>query len=132
MENKFVPYNIAYKLREIGFDEPCFGYFETNIDVFLIKDNNLITRKDLVRNDVDVLAPLWQQVIDWFRIKYGLAIHIDSSKIDWNQPIIRSFGKVECKRILGELNFRYSYDTYEEAREVAILKSIEIVERLLK
>ena len=26
MEEEFVPYDLALELKELGFDEPCFGY----------------------------------------------------------------------------------------------------------
>ena len=30
MMKEFVPYNEALELRKLGFDEPCFGYYEPN------------------------------------------------------------------------------------------------------
>ena len=27
MKNVFVSYEIAFELKQLGFDEPCFGYF---------------------------------------------------------------------------------------------------------
>lgn len=63
MQKHFVSYEIALKLKELCFNEPCFGWYETNSDITLIKNNNLISRRNLIRDDIDVLAPLWQQVI---------------------------------------------------------------------
>ena len=31
MEKEFVPYELAVKLKELGFDEECFGYY-TELD----------------------------------------------------------------------------------------------------
>jgi hypothetical protein len=28
MEKEFVPYELAVKLKALGFDEPCFGFME--------------------------------------------------------------------------------------------------------
>jgi hypothetical protein len=28
MEKEFVPYELALKLKKLGFDEPCFGLYE--------------------------------------------------------------------------------------------------------
>ena len=27
MEKEFVPYELALRMKELGFDEPCFGYY---------------------------------------------------------------------------------------------------------
>ena len=34
MNKEFIPYEQALALKELGFDEPCFGYYN-------IKDNDL-------------------------------------------------------------------------------------------
>ena len=59
MEKEFVTYEQALALKELGFDEPCFGYYD--------EGGNLYTEM------VEVLkAPLYQQAFRWFREKYGL------------------------------------------------------------
>jgi hypothetical protein len=30
MEKEFTPHQEALELKELGFDEPCFGYYEDN------------------------------------------------------------------------------------------------------
>ena len=65
MEKQFVTYEIALKLKELGFDECCLAvYFKNKFQ--LVKGFN-INNVDLhVANEMDaVLAPLWQQIIDW-------------------------------------------------------------------
>ena len=66
MEKQFVTYEIALKLKELGFDEECLACFHT----FLTTDNKLplfrnfiINKNSAIKNHVS--APLWQQVIDW-------------------------------------------------------------------
>jgi len=59
MENEFTTYEQALALKELGFDEPCFGYYD--------EGGNLYTEM------VEVLkAPLYQQAFRWFREKYKL------------------------------------------------------------
>jgi hypothetical protein len=67
MKKQFCSYEIALKLKELGFDEPCFGYWrKENVPCPLtickytesidsIDDNNF--------PNFDCLAPLWQQAI---------------------------------------------------------------------
>lgn len=37
LEKEFVPYEIALELKELGFNEPCFGYYYGNKTFSLIK-----------------------------------------------------------------------------------------------
>ena len=75
MEEQFVTYEIALKLKELGFDEPCFGFFDKELFLFCLVDQesdceiNTITYKNGLNNiiaDVNyetiIIAPLWQQV----------------------------------------------------------------------
>lgn len=38
MKNKFVTYKIASKLKEIGFDEDCIGYFHNYVEPSFVND----------------------------------------------------------------------------------------------
>ena len=62
MKNEFVPYDIALAMKELGFDEPCFGcYREDKMFLFGRTSDNTSTW---------TLAPLYQQAFRWFREKY--------------------------------------------------------------
>ena len=59
MNKEFVKYEQALALKELGFDEPCFGYYD--------EGGNLYTEM------VEVLkAPLYQQAFRWIREKYNI------------------------------------------------------------
>jgi hypothetical protein len=36
MKNEFVPYDIALALKELGFDEPCFGFLMSLVSGFIM------------------------------------------------------------------------------------------------
>ena len=63
MKDLFVTYEQALDLKELGFDEPCFGFY----DIFTneVKGGNFPCEGS---NN----APLKQQVIQWFRDKHQL------------------------------------------------------------
>lgn len=71
MKNLFIPYEQAMTLKELGFDEPCFGccfhnnknVVEYNSDGVPFNHNNRKTR---------ISAPLYQQAFDWLREKHKL------------------------------------------------------------
>ena len=73
----FVPYEQALALKELGFDEKCFGYFgvenELMVSVSWNSDFNLQRRNF-------ISAPLFQQAFRWFREKHN----IDA----WVQPFV--------------------------------------------
>jgi len=61
MKNEFIPYEQALQLKELGFNEQCFGYYV---------GNELITSINEILNSTDLLiisAPLYQQAFGWFR-----------------------------------------------------------------
>lgn len=66
MQDLFVPYKLALKLIEKGFDEECFATHEYN--KWLDTSNS----KSYYYNSIK--APLYQQVIDWFREKYNIIV----------------------------------------------------------
>lgn len=65
MKHLFVPYKLALELKEKGFDEPCFGFWnESYLDLTRFVDKNK-----------ELKAPLYQQVIDWLDCK-GIYVSI--------------------------------------------------------
>ncbi len=75
----FVPYELALKAKDRGFDEPCFGYYnpqkELNPNSFNSKQKEIT-----LRNGQGCTAPLYQQLVDWFDVEHN--IQIDCSKDD--------------------------------------------------
>lgn len=71
MKEQFVTFEIAKKLKELGFDELCFGYYKNGEFNFAQTLNDKQTARigvfqvssDLGENDC--IAPLWQQAIEW-------------------------------------------------------------------
>ena len=118
MEKEFIPYEQALALKELGFDEPCFGYYQENNNSI----NKLIQKKQKKQDEFSELAPLYQQAFRWFREKYKL-----QAEILWR-------GDMNCfcyktgnfKR--GSHDFsKDDYKTYEEGQLECLKKLIEIV-----
>jgi hypothetical protein len=78
MKKQFATYDIAKKLKELGFNEPCFGYYgkEEKLVRFpsLLPDNEVCNSYFEDLTAPIVCAPLWQQVIDWFEDTYNIYI----------------------------------------------------------
>ena len=70
MNKEFLPYEQALALKELGFDEPCFGSY----DPFGSKQ---LSCSGIYTYGNCIAAPLYQQAFSWFREKYGICSWID-------------------------------------------------------
>lgn len=99
MKHLFIPYELALIAKEKGFDEPCFAYWslshiteEYNFhfigEYTHYRDHYLnfvglgLRNSDLKtfptgRMSNSMVAPLYQQIVDWFREKYKIDINWD-------------------------------------------------------
>ena len=87
MEKQFIPYELALKLKELGFDEPCIGaYNMSDGNKFMIATQlssyNINTGKN---SDISIIekvtAPLWQQAFQFLMTdeipeKYNLSFDV--------------------------------------------------------
>jgi hypothetical protein len=123
MNKEFIPYEQALNLKELGFDEPCFGYYNTTWS----KQNELLFPQyagELENwNEMTHLcsAPLYQQAFRFFREKCGLC--------SW---ITMELGNKStfCWVLSGEhtsTQYAAYFHTYEEAELACLKKLIEIV-----
>jgi hypothetical protein len=62
-KKEFVPHKQALALKELGFDEPCFGWYS--------KDGTFYEGKMTIHQGL-LSAPLYQQAFRWFREKYNI------------------------------------------------------------
>jgi len=119
MEKEFVPYELAVKLKNLGFDEPCIMQWHyTNDLLFCVDVRNYPKYKTNLESKSDSLgdcisAPTFSQAFRWFREKYKLHYPIAVSDGVWFYD----------KWSLGV------YKTYEEAELACLEKLIEIFEQ---
>ena len=128
MKKQFVTYEIALKLKKLGFDEECLGIYnpELNMNIYGVGVNwNTENINDIKKEWCS--APLYQQIIDWLREKH--LIDIDNG---W--CISNPLGKKQegynisvYDRIKDEFIVRDFHIDYYKAREQAILKAIELI-----
>jgi len=123
MKELFVPYEQALALKELGFDEPCIGYY-VGRDKEVFTSNNVIQPPYNPEMDSKIWfrAPLYQQAFRWFREKYNLKSWIQEHTADTFIYEIRPHVLTHYKE--GET---YIYDNYEKAELECLKKLIEIV-----
>jgi len=131
IQNQFCSYEIALKLKELGFEERCLGLVCDDGSIIIHQAN----KHDQFYNQT-CLAPLWQQVIDWFREKhkYSVSIHVDENNSTPSDIkywyCIDSFFEVPNNKIVREgIEEVDNFSSFEEAREQAILKAIKLIKK---
>jgi hypothetical protein len=115
MKEQFVPYELALKLKQLGFDESCLAYWDDD-KVFNLNEEYL---KGTDMDSTWLTAPLFQQAFRWFR-KQKFLIDLTSLNSDEYEFYI-------------QWSFAYSflsdiYKTYEEVELACLNKLIDIVE----
>jgi hypothetical protein len=133
MIEEFVPYELASKLKQLGFDEPCFGIW---------KDGKLISvgghwgagithsmfgfEGDRFAPD-ECRAPLFSQAFRWFRENHGVMHRITSYAFGYEMHIDNT-PSINIKYVDRRYDPGIDYKTYEEAELACLEKLIEIVE----
>lgn len=71
MKKLFVPYNIALLAKQKGFDEECLAAIYPDGELIEQLFGKLRRSKN---EEMVIAAPLYQQIVDWFREKYGILL----------------------------------------------------------
>jgi hypothetical protein len=126
LEKEFVPYEQSLALKELGFDEPCFAFYNGK---FIQSTEFDFDSYNSINVGPHPLAPTFSQAFRWFREKYNL----DS----WIQP----FTSEKSNGVLYLPDESYSYFIFkdgvwvddkvdfsepEEAELACLIKLIEI------
>ena len=132
MEKEFVPYEQALALKELGFDEPCFGRYYYRESYPMLNSQSEETElvfefgQYLKQTEVTILAPTFSQAFRWFDENTDLMGFVVPSikdnhfdwliRIDWEEEI-------ECEE---------AYSSRIEAELACLRKLIEIVKKIKK
>jgi hypothetical protein len=130
IENEFIPYEQALTLKELGFDEECFGiYTVTNKKLFIVAPSKNESFGYLN-------TPTFSQCFKWFREKYQIFPEVltdctTEPKFVYTYNTFYGNPKDLTEQEWGwENNIgQYSdiYRTYEDAELECLKKIIEIV-----
>ena len=143
MQKQFATYEIALKLKELGFNEECLVCYSPHLGngVFELTSKGSSNEKSsfnerfIKAGSVNgCSAPLWQQVIDWFREEKLLELiwlPQDKSSCD-PLPLyfiaIVSYEGGTMRELFNstEKSDLLHFISPEDAREQVILKAIEL------
>jgi hypothetical protein len=128
MNKDFIPYQEALELKQLGFDELCFGWYDCySKTVNYEKAHNSCGWL----NGNHCSAPTYSQAFRWFREKHGISIYVS--------PL--EDGSAFYYMVYTNINVPYSnricslpskWNTYEEAELECLKRLIEIVKEQQK
>lgn len=126
MQKLFVSYPIALKFRELGFEEPCFGFYP-------FSDKPARLSKHLYSNDltqhgdaIPIAAPLYQQVQDWFRDNHNIQVDASSHTVNQNKKWRDYIAYVNGKPMNDARD--EEYQDYYKALTKAIEEALKLIE----
>lgn len=128
MKEQFCTYDISLKLKALGFDEECLAKYDGGMDLVTsgCYTNSHPAMLAVNQNDIceaHVLAPLWQQCAQWLRETYSYHISVYRLNNKWCGDV---YDVLRQCYITSNAFDSITYSSYEEAREQAILKAIEL------
>ena len=106
MEKEFIPYQEAFELQDLGFNEKCAAHYLGEEDDY-IEHKWEIYRNLSIDTNKCVQAPTYRQAFRFFREKYGFTYSIGNTNI-------------AVVHYLGTTQLLQNNDSYEAAELAAI------------
>lgn len=147
MQHLFVPYELALLAKEKGFYERCLALYIRGNNLYAALTGDREIGKEgfgsMYNNmdNEDIAAPLYQQLVDWFRkkgiiiecpadhtsdLKYVIEIHkylsIKEMKLPKNSEMETRF-----KKIIVPPEFYGYYRNYYKCMEIALTEAFKLI-----
>ena len=123
MTTEFITYEQALALKELGFDEPCIGWYNPQVNYKKVTTDRYWAFHLTGEWENFKPSPLYQQAFKWFREKHGVYTEIfvdDDKTFGFMITHFTSEGRVDSP-------VKYGHITYEEAESACLDKLIQIV-----
>lgn len=137
MNEDYVSYELAVKLKECGFDEPCDHYYNGHGNLNRYADTDRINRNTNGHHTPSCSAPTLAHAQKWLREKWDW--HIDVSPAadcsldadgqvceEWNYWAFDIMHVISTRRIVESME---QYGSYEEALSAGISAAQELIKK---
>ena len=125
MKTEFIPYEQALELKQLGFDEPCFAFYDESL-YFPNNKNQYGTFCNQPLDASSCTAPTYSQAFRWFREKYNLDSYLKPEIV----KKVRTYDYYIWIDNNEDLEIGvYKLSTYEEAELECLVKLIDIVKK---
>jgi hypothetical protein len=138
MEKEFVPYELALRMKALGFNENCYRVGNPNgaicwrfMDVAGVEGVGIDDLLEVEFDDRWVEIPTYSQAFRWFREKHYLISSIYQLSVNVKSGLSSFEYMIDKLNNLGLSQFieDFPYNTYEEAELACLENLIEIVEK---
>lgn len=146
MKNEFISYEQSLALKELGFDEPCFMFYEQGTNSKYLqqgidddycgdyseqRDWNSIPNKPWKPFCQCISAPLYRQAFRWFRGKYNLDYSIKPvyGKKHFNKYRVSVYSKT---KLIQVMKYYFPDNPYFDSREEAELECLKELIKIVK
>lgn len=145
-KHKFLPYGLALRLKNIGFKEKTLFYWFPDPNVAIGKNFFILYKEDnpgrrgepnvehLVISGYfqnTICAPLWQEAIDWLESEHGIFITFQDDTHSEPKQWPSGFRFYVSRYGHCEIGLSEYYPNPRAAKEVAVIKAIEYLEKEL-
>ena len=129
MKDLFLPFELACKAKEQGFNEPCFGKWNRVNKRFYPRKNLSELNKNSEFSVNTIAAPLYQQIVDFIRER-GIVISIynNAGGFLWNMAKSEGGTDMGWSEYTGS-NDSGVWDTFYEALLAAIGTAFELINK---
>ena len=124
MNKEFIPYEPSLALKELGFNEPCFAWYDGRYPSSINQDYCKNPEEWL--NVIHCATPTFSQAFRWFREKHKL-YHTINMFGDWDKP---QYSYLVSGRTMNNPAHMWHFedkDSHEEAELACLIKLIEII-----
>lgn len=136
MNEDYVSYELAVKLKPCGFDEPCIAQWACEPDGKpMLLGSTAFVFSNAELKGRDVTAPLLYQAQKWLREKKGIAINVDAHDGDfytWEAVFLSN--AAQDALIEASLSAKFSpyvekHGSYERALSNGITAALELIKK---
>lgn len=125
----FVPFRIARELAEIGFKDECIAWFDPETKHFnVLGQENIDSWHTTFFHPAIVQAPMFAQVIDWFREIHQLHCFISRDAEMW----MISIQDLSDENYDGVLEFELAGETHYREYQIVQIALIESAIKMIK
>ena len=133
IKDEFVTYDLALRLKALGFDEPCLTKYNKTVKGVMLEITNIYTTV----NPANINAPTWQSAFKFFEEKYSLCFLYEIVNFGADEFTFSIYDLYEEKTLYNEFvgagaSGMETFNTSKENKIAGLTRLCEIVEKQKK